>query len=109
MKLLMRMAGLLGLLAFAAAWAAACWAGLSLVAGIAWGLVIAAASVWLRLTWLLQLGVCIGAVAAWRWPIVLAVLLAAPRLLLVLPGLLSSYLANRRHPRVPWVSETSGG
>jgi hypothetical protein len=102
MKLTIRVLGLLALATFAATWAVACVTGLSLIAGVACGLVIAAVLAWLRATWLLQLAVCVGAVAVWHWPLVAAVLFAAPRLLLVLPGIVSSYLANRRHPRARW-------
>jgi len=32
----------------------------------------------------------------------LALIVAAPRLILVLPGLISTFLASRRHPRARW-------
>ncbi|HWW19474.1 MAG TPA: hypothetical protein VNZ06_01600 [Steroidobacteraceae bacterium] len=93
---------MLALAAWAAAFAAACLSGLGLIAGIAWALLIAAALAWLRWTWLLRLAVCVGAVAVWHWPLVLALLLAVPRAPLLLPGLVSSTLASWRHPRERW-------
>jgi hypothetical protein len=54
--------------------------------------------------WLLplQIAVFLGALILWRWPLPLALMLAAPRLLLMLPGLVSTFLASRRHPRPRW-------
>jgi hypothetical protein len=102
MKLLIRMVGTLALAAFAATWVAACLTGLSLLAGFGWALLIAAALVWLRFIWLLSAAVCVGAIVAWHWPVVLAVLLAIPRVFLMLPGVASTYLASWRHPRIRW-------
>jgi hypothetical protein len=101
-KLLIRLIGALLLAAFAATWIAACIAGLELIGGLGWALLIAAALLWLRLTWLLQLAVCVGSVATWHWPWACAALLAVPRAVLVLPGLLSGTLASWRHPRERW-------
>jgi len=101
-KALLRVLLWLLLAAFAALWVAACLTGLSLIAGLLWGLVIGAVLAWLRLTWLLQLAACFGAWSLWHWPIVAAVLLAVPRMALVLPGLASSHLASLRHPRARW-------
>jgi hypothetical protein len=98
----MRLIGVLLLAAFAAIWVAACVAGLRLIAGPGWALIIAAALAWLRFTWLLQLAVGVGAIAIWHWPWECAVLLAVPRLLLALPGLVSTTLASARHPRERW-------
>jgi hypothetical protein len=52
----------------------------------------------------LQIAVLFGALTAWHWPPALAVIVAAPRLILVLPGLISTFLASRRHPRARWSS-----
>jgi hypothetical protein len=43
-----------------------------------------------------------GALAVWRLPLVIALPLAMPRVILILPGLVSTWLANRRHPRARW-------
>jgi hypothetical protein len=101
-KALLRVVSWLLLTAFAVLWLAACVTGLSLIAGLLWGVLIGAVLAWLRFSWLLQLAVGFGAWSAWRWPMAAAVLLAAPRIVLVLPGLVSSYLANLRHPRARW-------
>jgi hypothetical protein len=103
-KLLIRIIGLALLMAFAAAWVWACVAGLGLGVNIGGAVLIAATIAWLRQIWLLQIAAFLGALLVWRWPFLLALLLAAPRALLVLPGLVSTYLANRRHPRTPWPS-----
>jgi hypothetical protein len=92
----------LALAAYAALWLAACVTGLGLLAGLVVGVVLAVLLAALRLTWLLQLAVCVGALAVWHWPVVLALLLAIPRAVLVLPGWVSTTLANRRHPRARW-------
>ena len=102
MKLLIRIVGLALLTVLAAAWAWACLAGLGLGVSIGWAVLIAAAIAWLRQIWLLQIVAFLGALLVWRWPVVPALLLAVPRALLVLPGLISTYLAGRRHPRVRW-------
>jgi hypothetical protein len=104
MNLLIRVLGTLALAAFAVIWVAACLSGLSLLAGVGWAVLIMAALVWLRFTWVLSVAVCVGAIAVWRWPVVLAVLLAIPRVFLMLPGLASTYLASWRHPRIRWPS-----
>lgn len=102
MTLLSRAVGWLGLAAFALLWAAAGLTGLSLVGGYFWAIVAAVVLVWLRLFWVLRLAVCAGAFAVWHWPIVLCVLLAVPRQILMLPGLVSTGLASWRHPRARW-------
>lgn len=56
----------------------------------------------LELQWVLRI---LAAFALWRlahWPLWAAVLAAAPRLLLVLPGLITMWLARLRHPRPRW-------
>jgi hypothetical protein len=50
----------------------------------------------------LQLAALIGAIWIWHLPVLLALILAVPRAFLVLPGLISTYLARRRHPRLRW-------
>jgi hypothetical protein len=83
------------------------WAGvlgLAQFIGPAWAIALALAL--LLAGWLpvLQIAVFFGALLVWHWPLLLALLLAAPRLILVLPGLVSTFLAARRHPRAPWSS-----
>jgi hypothetical protein len=101
-KALLRIMGLALIAAFIAVQAWACLVGLTAGVGIVWALGIAAALLWLRLFRLLQLGVFVGAVAIWHLPILIALVLAVPRAFLMLPGLLSTYLASRRHPRPRW-------
>ena len=50
----------------------------------------------------LRIAVFFGALAVWHWPVLLALIVAAPRLVLMLPGLISTFLASRRHPRPRW-------
>lgn len=78
--------------------------GLAKFIGLGWA--IALALVLLLAGWLpvLQIAVFFGALMVWHWPVLLALLLAAPRLILVLPGLVSTFLAARRHPRARWSS-----
>jgi hypothetical protein len=78
--------------------------GLAQLIGLGWA--IGLALMLLLAGWLpaLQIAVFFGALLAWHWPVLLALLLAAPRLILVLPGLISTLLAGRRHPRARWSS-----
>jgi hypothetical protein len=52
----------------------------------------------------LQLAALIGAIWIWHLPVLLALILAVPRAFLVLPGMISTFLARRRHPRRRWSS-----
>lgn len=76
--------------------------GLAHAIGLGWGIAVALAV--LLSGWLLplQIAVFLGALMLWHWPLPLALLLAAPRLLLMLPGLVATFLASRRHPRPRW-------
>jgi hypothetical protein len=103
-KLLIRALSALLLAAYAATWIGACIEGLRPLGGLAWAVIIACALLWLRFTWLLRVAVCVGAIATWHWPWVWAVLLAVPRAVLMLPGLVSSTLASWRHPRARWLN-----
>jgi hypothetical protein len=78
--------------------------GLAQFTGLGWAIALALAL--LLCGWLpvLHIAVFFGALMVWHWPVLLALLLAAPRLLLVLPGLISTFLAGRRHPRARWSS-----
>jgi hypothetical protein len=96
---------LVALAALAAFMALRIWIGvlgLAELIGVGWAVALAAAL--LLSGWLLplRLAVVYGAVTVWHWPLLLAVILAAPRLVLVLPGLISTFLAGRRHPRPRW-------
>ena len=63
-------------------------------------LVLAARS---SLPW--RAGVLLGAGLLWHWPWLAALALAAPRALLVLPGLIASVLARLRHPPPRWPAQ----
>lgn len=102
MKILIRIVGLLALVAFTLLRVWLSVLGLAEVIGLPWAIVAAAGLLLLGLRLPLRIAVFFGAVAAWHWPAALALLVAAPRLLLVLPGLISTYLAGRRHPRPRW-------
>jgi hypothetical protein len=104
---LLRIVGWVALIAFAAVWVWACLTGLHLAGsylalGLVWTVVIALPVLWLRWIWLLYACVFIGAWLVWRWPLLLALLFAVPRAFLMLPGAVSTYLANWRHPRAYW-------
>jgi hypothetical protein len=102
MKLLIRVVLLLALAGFTVLrlWLAVL--GLALALGAAWAMALALAL--LLAGWLLplQIAVFLGALMVWHWPPPLALIVAAPRLLLVLPGLISTFLASKRHPRARW-------
>jgi len=55
---------------------------------------------WLRP---LRIAAFFGLIVLWHWPLLAALLVAAPRWLLMLPGLISTLLARLRHPRPRWV------
>ena len=76
--------------------------GLAQLVGLVWAIALALGL--LLAGWLpgLQVAVFFGALMVWHWPLPLALLLAAPRLILMLPGLISTFLASRRHPRARW-------
>jgi hypothetical protein len=76
--------------------------GLWQVLGPAWAAAGLAALVVLRFTIPVRVGVVLAAVYLWAVPWLAALLLAAPRIPLMLPGLLSTALARLRHPRPVW-------
>jgi hypothetical protein len=78
--------------------------GLAQIFGVDWAMVVAIALLALGFILPLQIAVFFGALTVWHWPVALAVIVAAPRLILVLPGLISTFLASRRHPRPRWSS-----
>jgi hypothetical protein len=79
--------------------------GLWAVLGVFWALAAAVIAVGFRLWLPLRIGVFLGAVALWHWPWFAALALAAPRLLLALPGLVAYGLARLRYPRPRWPAE----
>ena len=75
---------------------------LAVAVGTGWALVAALALLLAGLFWPLRLAVFFGALELWHWPLPAALVIAAPRLVLMLPGLVSTYLASKRHPRPRW-------
>jgi len=61
-------------------------------------------AVLLRWNVLLQIGAALTLVTLWHWPASLAVIAVAPRLISMLPGLIRTWGASRRHPRPRWSS-----
>jgi hypothetical protein len=51
---------------------------------------------------LVRIGAFLGALWLWHWPLIAALLLAAPRLFTMLPGAIATLLARIRHPRPLW-------
>jgi hypothetical protein len=104
MKILLRVA-LLALLAAVSVlrlWLATL--GLAQLIGVDWAIALALGLLLTGILWPLQIAVFCGALLVWHWPPPLALLVAAPRLILMLPGLISTFLAGRRHPRPRWSS-----
>ncbi|MFI4869804.1 MAG: hypothetical protein ACHQDD_10725 [Steroidobacterales bacterium] len=104
MKILIRIGGLAALAAFMLLRLWLGVLGLAAVIAVPWAIVVAVALLLCRLTLPLQTAMFVGAFTAWHWPLLPAVIVAAPRLVLVLPGLISTFLAGRRHPRPRWSS-----
>jgi len=78
--------------------------GLQQQLGVTCAVIGAACLLLLRFTPPIRIGAFLAAMSLWRWPWYAALILAAPRVLLVLPGLVSTFLAERRHPRPIWPS-----
>ena len=78
--------------------------GLWKLLGPAWAVAGLAALVLLRVTIPVRIGVVLAAVYLWAMPWTAALLLAVPRVPLMLPGLISTALARLRHPRPVWRS-----
>jgi hypothetical protein len=76
--------------------------GLWQLLGPVWAVAGLAALILLRFTLPVRIGVVLAAVYLWSLPWMAALLLAAPRILLMLPGLISTALARLRHPRPVW-------
>jgi hypothetical protein len=99
---LARIVALAALAAFFGARAWACLLGVAHFVGWGWAPILVALLLWLRLVVVLQIAIFFGAVMAWHLPVLVALWLAVPRLFLVLPGLVSTFLASHRHPRARW-------
>jgi len=78
--------------------------GLQHELGLPWALLALACLVLFRLALPIRIGAFIALMSLWGWPWYAALLFAAPRLPMMLPGLLSSALARYRHPRPLWPS-----
>jgi hypothetical protein len=76
--------------------------GLWQLLGPVWAIAGVAALVLLRFTIPVRIGVVLAAVYLWGLPWIVALLLAAPRIPLMVPGLISMALARVRHPRPVW-------
>ncbi len=76
--------------------------GLWQLMGPTWAVAGLASLILLRLTILVRIGVVLAAADIWALPWIVALLLAAPRIPLMLPGLVSTALARLRHPRPVW-------
>jgi hypothetical protein len=78
------------------------FAGLTHWLGAPWASALVLLVVLLRWTVLLQIGAALTLVTLWHWPALLAVIAVAPRLVTILPGLIRTWGASRRHPRPRW-------
>lgn len=76
--------------------------GLTHWLGVPWASALVLLAVLLRWTVLLQIGAALTLVTLWHWPALLAVTAVAPRLVTILPGLIRTWGASRRHPRPRW-------
>jgi hypothetical protein len=103
-KILIRIAALATLAAFSLLRIWLSVLGLAQLLGVPWAIAAAVALLLSGRVLPLQIAVFFGALTGWHWPLLLAVIVAAPRLILMLPGLMSTFLASRRHPRPRWRS-----
>jgi len=102
MRVFVRIVGLVTLAAFLGLRIWIGVLGLAAFIGVGWAIALALGLLLSGFLLPLRIAVVYGAVAVWHWPLLLALILAAPRLILMLPGLISTYLASRRHPRPSW-------
>jgi hypothetical protein len=70
--------------------------------GLAWAIAGAAALLLLRFTLPIRLGAFLALMSLWGWPWYAALIVVVPRMLLMLPGLVSYGLARLRHPPAAW-------
>jgi hypothetical protein len=82
--------------------------GLGHELGTPWALIAGIALLALRLNLVIRVGAFLTMVALWRWPWIGALALAAPRLFLIVPGLVAAVLAQLRHPQPRWPRELAG-
>jgi len=75
---------------------------LAVVIGTGWAMVTTLALLLAGVLWPLRVAVFFGALVLWHWPLPAALVIALPRLILVLPGLIATLLASKRHPRPRW-------
>ena len=70
--------------------------GLAELIGVEWALALALGLLLMGIVLPLQIAIFCGALLVWHWPPLLALMVAAPRLLLMLPGALPypSYAGN---------------
>jgi hypothetical protein len=102
MRVLLRIVGLTALAAFVLMRILIAVLGVAQLVGPAWAIVLVAALLLCGFMLPLRIAVFFGALAVWHWPVLLALVVAVPRLVLMLPGLISTFLASRRHPRARW-------
>ena len=81
---------------------AVAWVGLMHWVGAPWAVAMVLLAVVLRWRVLLQIVAALTFVTLWHWPALLAVIVVAPRLVTILPGLIRTWSARRRHPRPRW-------
>ncbi len=77
--------------------------------GGGWGVAALLVAVCLRWTLPWQVAALLTLVRLWHWPILAALVCVAPRLVMILPGLVSSWLATLRHPRPRWDTWVGAG
>jgi hypothetical protein len=83
--------------------------GLWVVLGPPWAVLGVAALLVCRISAPIRIGAFLGATSLLGWPWVIALVLAAPRLWLVLPGLIATLLGRLRHPRPLWHVDVETG
>jgi hypothetical protein len=71
-------------------------------AGPVWAGLAALLLLLFRFSWPVRIGVFLAAVNVLHWPWFFALVLAAPRLFTMVPGLCATQLARWRHPRPLW-------
>lgn len=101
-KVVLAIACLAALAAFAVVQVVLGCLGLAQLAGAPGALL--GVAIWLLLGWRLplQIGAFWGALSLWHWPWLAALAFAAPRELLMIPGLVSRLIARLRHPPPVW-------
>jgi len=70
--------------------------------GAPWAVVLVLVVALMRWTLLLQIGAALTLILWSHWPALLALIVVAPRLLAILPGLIRTWGARVRHPRPRW-------